>query len=77
MPEQIRAPRTDALIATGRSDHPNQVNKVLCFPYIVRSALDISAKSINRNMEMVAVRTSACIWRMRRQTSVPCTLIPN
>jgi malic enzyme len=63
MPEQIRALRTDAVIATGRSDYPNQVNKVLCFPYIVRSALDISAKSINRNMEMVAVRASADLAR--------------
>lgn len=63
MPEQIRALRTDAVIATGRSDYPNQVNKVLCFPYIVRSALDISAKSINRNMELVAVRASADLAR--------------
>ena len=51
------------MIATGRSDYPNQVNNVLCFPYIVRSALDTSAKSINRNMEMVAVRASADLAR--------------
>ncbi|CAG7855799.1 partial malate dehydrogenase (oxaloacetate-decarboxylating)(NADP+), partial [biofilm metagenome] len=55
MPEDVRAVRDDAIIATGRSDYPNQVNNVLCFPYIFRGALDCGAITINRNMEIAAV----------------------
>ncbi len=55
LPEQVRSVRDDAVIATGRSDYPNQVNNVLCFPYIFRGALDTGATTITREMEIAAV----------------------
>jgi malate dehydrogenase (oxaloacetate-decarboxylating)(NADP+) len=55
MPEEIRQVRDDAVIATGRSDYPNQVNNVLCFPYIFRGALDCGASTISPEMEVAAV----------------------
>jgi malate dehydrogenase (oxaloacetate-decarboxylating)(NADP+) len=54
-PEEILAVRTDAIIATGRSDYPNQVNNVLGYPYIFRGALDVQAKQITEDMKMAAV----------------------
>ncbi len=54
-PEEIKAVRDDAIIATGRSDYPNQVNNVLCFPYIFRGALDAGASTITPEMEIAAV----------------------
>ena len=54
-----RATRADAIIATGRSDHPNQVNNVLCFPPVFRAALDVEATGINEEMELAAVRALA------------------
>jgi len=59
LPEEVRAVRSDAIIATGRSDYPNQVNNVLCFPYIFRGALDSGATTITREMEIAAVRAIA------------------
>ncbi|MFL3647290.1 MAG: phosphate acyltransferase, partial [Cellvibrionales bacterium] len=59
MPEEAMAPRPDAIIATGRSDYPNQVNNVLCFPFIFRGALDCGASTINEAMKMAAVRAIA------------------
>jgi malate dehydrogenase (oxaloacetate-decarboxylating)(NADP+) len=59
LPEEIKAVRDDAIIATGRSDYPNQVNNVLCFPYIFRGALDCGATTINREMEISAVHAIA------------------
>ncbi|HET9699406.1 MAG TPA: NADP-dependent malic enzyme [Burkholderiales bacterium] len=59
MPDQARAARPDAVICTGRSDFPNQVNNVLCFPFIFRGALDVGATTINREMELAAVRALA------------------
>ncbi len=59
MPEEARAIRPDAIIATGRSDYPNQVNNVLCFPYIFRGALDVGATTITREMEVAAVQAIA------------------
>ncbi|MFZ2171661.1 MAG: NADP-dependent malic enzyme [Methylococcaceae bacterium] len=56
LPEEVKAVRDDAIIATGRSDYPNQVNNVLCFPYIFRGALDCGATTITRAMEIAAVR---------------------
>ncbi len=53
-PEAIASVRSDALVATGRSDYPNQVNNVLCFPYIFRGALDAGATAITREMELAA-----------------------
>jgi len=59
LPEDARAARPDAIIATGRSDYPNQVNNVLCFPYIFRGALDVGARIINDEMKMACVRAIA------------------
>ena len=59
LPEQVRAVRDDALIATGRSDYPNQVKNVLCFPYIFRGALDSGATTITDAMEIAAVHAIA------------------
>jgi malate dehydrogenase (oxaloacetate-decarboxylating)(NADP+) len=59
MPEEVRAIRADAIIATGRSDYPNQVNNVLCFPFIFRGALDVGATTINEAMKVAAVRAIA------------------
>jgi len=61
MPEEARAARPDAMICTGRSDFPNQVNNVLCFPYIFRGALDVGATAINEEMKMAAVRAIAAL----------------
>lgn len=63
MPEEARAARPDAMICTGRSDYPNQVNNVLCFPYIFRGALDCGATTINEEMKMAAVHAIAELAR--------------
>ena len=63
MPEEARAVRPDAMICTGRSDFPNQVNNVLCFPYIFRGALDCGARTINEPMKMAAVKAIAGLAR--------------
>jgi len=59
MPDLAKAARPDAVIATGRSDFPNQVNNVLCFPFIFRGALDVGATMINEAMKLAAVRAIA------------------
>jgi len=59
LPEEVKAVRNDAVIATGRSDYPNQVNNVLCFPYIFRGALDCGATTITREMEIAVVHAIA------------------
>ena len=59
LPEEAKAVRPDAIIATGRSDYPNQVNNVLCFPFIFRGALDVGATTINDEMKLAAVRAIA------------------
>ena len=61
LPEDAMAVRPDAVIATGRSDYPNQVNNVLCFPYIFRGALDVRAATINEQMEIAAVHAIASL----------------
>ena len=63
MPELAVAARPDAMICTGRSDYPNQVNNVLCFPYIFRGALDVGASTINEDMKKAAVRAIAGLAR--------------
>ncbi|HET7249201.1 MAG TPA: NADP-dependent malic enzyme [Gemmatimonadales bacterium] len=63
MPDEVRRARPDALIATGRSDFPNQVNNVLGFPFIFRGALDVRATQINGEMEMAATRALASLAR--------------
>ncbi|MFZ3126730.1 MAG: NADP-dependent malic enzyme, partial [Rhodoferax sp.] len=59
LPEQVHAVRDDAIMATGRTDYPNQVNNVLCFPYIFRGALDAGASTITLEMEIAAVHAIA------------------
>jgi malate dehydrogenase (oxaloacetate-decarboxylating)(NADP+) len=59
MPEEVHAVRSDAIVATGRTDYPNQVNNVLCFPYIFRGALDSGATTITLEMEIAAVHAIA------------------
>ena len=63
MPEAAREERPDAMICTGRSDYPNQVNNVLCFPYIFRGALDVGAREINEAMKAAAVTAIAELAR--------------
>ncbi|MEL6089298.1 NADP-dependent malic enzyme [Bartonella schoenbuchensis] len=58
-PEEVMQVRDDAIIATGRSDYPNQINNVLCFPYIFRGALDVRATVINESMKIAAARAIA------------------
>ncbi len=59
MPEDVKAVRNDAIIATGRSDYPNQVNNVLCFPFLFRGALDVGATTINEEMKIACVKAIA------------------
>ncbi|HEV8694984.1 MAG TPA: NADP-dependent malic enzyme [Lysobacter sp.] len=63
-PEDAKKVRPDCIIATGRSDYPNQVNNALCFPYIFRGALDVGATTINEAMKLACVRAIAQIARM-------------
>ncbi len=62
-PEEVHAIRTDAIVATGRSDYPNQVNNVLGFPYIFRGALDVRARTINMEMKIAAAKALAQLAR--------------
>ncbi len=64
LPEAVRAARPDAIVATGRSDYPNQVNNVLCFPFIFRGALDAGATTINEAMKIAAVEAIAALARV-------------
>jgi malate dehydrogenase (oxaloacetate-decarboxylating)(NADP+) len=59
LPEDIQKVRSDAIIATGRSDYPNQVNNVLCFPFMFRGALDVRARQINEEMKVAAAKALA------------------
>ena len=63
LPEDARAVAPDAIIATGRSDYPNQVNNVLCFPFIFRGALDVGATTINDEMELACIEGIAALAR--------------
>src|SRR6187402_534942 len=62
-PEEVRSVRDDAIVATGRSDYPNQVNNVLGFPYIFRGALDVRARTINDEMKIAAAEALAALAR--------------
>ena len=64
LPELVASARPDAIVATGRSDFPNQVNNVLCFPFIFRGALDVSATTINEEMKIAAAEAIASLARM-------------
>jgi malate dehydrogenase (oxaloacetate-decarboxylating)(NADP+) len=63
MPDDVRAVAPEAIIATGRSDYPNQVNNVLCFPFIFRGALDVGATTINDEMELACIAGIAALAR--------------
>ncbi|MEE8635749.1 MAG: phosphate acyltransferase, partial [Acidiferrobacterales bacterium] len=63
LPDKAKAARADAVIATGRSDYPNQVNNVLCFPFIFRGALDVGASTINEEMKIACVHAIADLAR--------------
>ena len=72
MPEQVKAVRDDAVIATGRTDYPNQVNNVLCFPFIFRGALDVGATTITpADGDRRGARRSPASRRKSRATSSP------
>ncbi len=71
-PAEVKAVRDDAVIATGRSDYPNQVNNVLCFPFIFRGALDVGATTINEPMKLAAVNAIADL-AMAEQSDVVVT----
>ncbi len=62
-PEEAHAVRPDAIVATGRSDYPNQVNNVLCFPYLFRGALDVNARAINEEMKIACANALAQLAR--------------
>ena len=76
LPDQARAVRPDALIGTGRSDFPNQINNVLCFPYLFRGALDVGAKQINEAMKVACVQALAGLAREHAEFG-PERLIPH
>jgi malate dehydrogenase (oxaloacetate-decarboxylating)(NADP+) len=73
LPEEVKAVRSDAVIATGRSDYPNQVNNVLCFPYIFRGALDCGATTITRQMEIASVHAIAELAQAEQSDIVATT----
>jgi malate dehydrogenase (oxaloacetate-decarboxylating)(NADP+) len=73
LPEEVKAVRSDAVIATGRSDYPNQVNNVLCFPYIFRGALDCGATTITREMEIAVVHAIADLAHAEQSDVVATT----
>ncbi|MBN9511628.1 MAG: NADP-dependent malic enzyme, partial [Alphaproteobacteria bacterium] len=70
LPEEVHAARSDAIVATGRSDYPNQVNNVLCFPFLFRGALDVGARSIDAGMELAAVEAIAALARVEASEAV-------
>jgi len=70
LPEHVREVRADAIIATGRTDYPNQVNNVLCFPFIFRGALDVGATTITRPMEIATVHAIAALARQEQSDIV-------
>src|ERR1700738_3030175 len=70
LPDEVRTRRPDAIIATGRSDYPNQVNNVLCFPFIFRGALDVDSTTINEPMKVAAVEAVAELARREESEGV-------
>jgi malate dehydrogenase (oxaloacetate-decarboxylating)(NADP+) len=69
-PDLVKAGRPDAIMATGRSDYPNQVNNVLCFPFIFRGALDVRATAITESMKLAAVKAIAALARVEASDAV-------
>jgi len=75
MPDDVRAVRDDAIIATGRADYPNQVNNVLCFPYIFRGALDCGATTITDEMEIAATHAIARLAQAEQSERVAAAYV--
>ncbi len=75
LPEEVKAVRPDAIIATGRSDYPNQVNNVLCFPYIFRGTLDVGATTINEEMKLACVDALAKLTRAEASDEVAAAYV--
>ncbi|MFM2111359.1 MAG: NADP-dependent malic enzyme, partial [Pseudomonadota bacterium] len=75
MPEDVKAVRDDAIMATGRTDYPNQVNNVLCFPYIFRGALDCGATTITDEMEIAAVHAIAELAQQEQNEAVAAAYV--
>jgi malate dehydrogenase (oxaloacetate-decarboxylating)(NADP+) len=73
LPEEVKLVRDDVVMATGRSDYPNQVNNVLCFPYIFRGALDCGASTITREMEIATVHAIADLAHAEQSDIVATT----
>ena len=71
LPEDVKSVRDDAIICTGRSDYPNQVNNVLCFPFIFRGALDVGATTITEEMKLAAVKAIAELGALNNPTLSP------
>ena len=74
-PELAKAARPDCIVATGRSDYPNQVNNVLCFPYIFRGALDCGATTINEAMKLACVREIAALAKAEASDEVAAAYV--
>ena len=74
-PEDVKAVRDDAIIATGRTDYPNQVNNVLCFPYIFRGALDCGATTITTSMEIACVHAIAALAQAEQSEEVAAAYV--
>ncbi|MGK4818444.1 malic enzyme-like NAD(P)-binding protein, partial [Salmonella enterica] len=70
LPELAKEVRPDVIMGTGRTDYPNQVNNVLCFPFIFRGALDVGATTITREMEIAAVHAVAELARQEQSDIV-------
>jgi malate dehydrogenase (oxaloacetate-decarboxylating)(NADP+) len=70
LPEEVKAVRDDAIIATGRTDYPNQINNVLCFPFIFRGALDVGATTITPEMEIAVVHAIADLAQAEQSDEV-------
>lgn len=75
LPEEALAVRPDAIIATGRSDYPNQVNNVLCFPYIFRGALDVGATTVNEEMKLACIDALAKLTREEASDEVAAVYV--
>ncbi|MEO5770837.1 MAG: NADP-dependent malic enzyme [Burkholderiaceae bacterium] len=75
LPEEVKAVRDDAIMATGRTDYPNQVNNVLCFPYIFRGALDCGATTITDEMEIAAVRAISALAQAEQNEVVAAAYV--
>ena len=75
LPEEVKSVRDDAIMATGRTDYPNQVNNVLCFPYIFRGALDCGATTITDEMEIAAVRAIAALAQAEQNEVVAAAYV--